>query len=123
ECSVFPCEKYRNPSLVDSFISYRNVLSDFEKAQQIGIELYIAELKEKMDILEYLLENFNDGKSKNFYCIVVNLLDLDALRRIMKEITDHISNQDIPLTHKTDKIKSMLQEEASKNNIELKLRK
>lgn len=76
-----------------------------------------------MDILEYLLENFNDGKSKNFYCIAVNVLDLDVLRGIMREITDHISNQDIPLTQKTGKIKSMLEEEASKNNIELKLRK
>lgn len=35
-------------------------------------------LEEKIEILEFLIENYNDGRSKNIYCIAVNLLELNA---------------------------------------------
>ena len=47
---------------------------------------YLTELKEKQAILETLIGSYNDGKSKGFYCLAVNLLPLDTLRDIMQQI-------------------------------------
>ena len=46
----------------------------------IGTERYHSELKEKMQILRYLLDNFNDGRRKSFFCMAANLLELEDLK-------------------------------------------
>ena len=43
------------------------------------------ELKKKDD-LKRLIERYNDGKSKTFYCVVVNNMDYRDLRTVMKEM-------------------------------------
>jgi len=37
---------------------------DFEKVKTIGLEAYQRELEEKIDILHYILDNYNDGRRK-----------------------------------------------------------
>ena len=44
QCSSFPCEKYSSPSNADSFISYRNVIADFEKVKKDSLAQYKIEL-------------------------------------------------------------------------------
>ena len=44
---------------------------------------YRAELEEKIKILHTLLDGYNDGRRKTFYCTAVALLDLDAIRDVM----------------------------------------
>ena len=123
QCSSYPCEKYSNPSKVDSFISYRNVITDFEKAKINGIEKYQMELNEKVNILNFLINNYNDGRRKNFYCIAVNLLELTCLKDIMEDINKKINPQDIDLKKKIEQIISLFEAKAKEENIELKLRK
>ena len=123
QCSSYPCERYGKIGKVDSFITYRNVLSDFEKAKRDGVERYTAALDEKVKILEDLIENYNDGRSKNFYCIAVNLLELDPLRDVMKKIREEISRSDAPMKEKVGKIRSLLEARAADAGLELKLRK
>lgn len=122
QCSAFPCEKYSKPSSTDSFISYRNVISDFEKAKT-DLNKYKSELNEKKDILEFLIDNYNDGRRKGFYCIAVNLLKLTDVRDIMNEVNDSISKQDIPIGNKIEKIICLFKDKASKDKISLKLNK
>lgn len=123
QCSSYPCERYSRPSDIDSFITYRNVLSDFEKVRRDGIDQYMSVLNDKNKILESLIKNYNDGRSKNFYCIAVNLLELDALKGIMREIEEEISGKNISLKEKLGQIKVLLEKEAAKAGIGLKLRK
>ncbi len=108
---------------MDSFITYRNVLSDFNKAMEQGLEQYKKELNEKVEILEYLLNHYNDGRRKNFYCIAVNLLTLSDLKDIMNEIDETINKQDFSLKEKIKKIVSLFEDKAKEQNIDLKLRK
>lgn len=123
QCTSYPCERYSNPSKVDSFISYRSVISDFHKASQEGIDNYIIELNEKTNILEFLISNYNDGRRKTFYCNTVNLLGLTDLHEIMAEINEEIKKQDIDLKDKIGLIIALFEAKARKDNIELKLRK
>lgn len=67
ECEGYPCEKYEHVDGFDSFITHRRQKGDLEKAQRIGIAAYNAEQSEKAQILQNLLDNFNDGRRKNFF--------------------------------------------------------
>ncbi len=87
-CDEYPCEKYQGIDLLDSFITHRNQLKDFEKVKKIGLECYQAELEEKIEILKYLLANCNDGRRKSFFCIAVNLLELQDVKSVVKQIED-----------------------------------
>jgi hypothetical protein len=71
-------------------------INDMQKAINNGIEQYQAELNEKILFLEYLIDNFNDGRKKNFFCIAVNLLDLDDLN----DIKEHIEKCDKTIPQK-----------------------
>lgn len=123
QCSAYPCAKYEEPSGLDSFISYRKVLSDFEKASGEGLEKYAEELCEKAEILEFLLNACNDGRRKSFYCTAVNLLELEDLREICKEIRGRINGQDIDAKDKVALIVSLFEDKAKQKNISFKLRK
>ncbi|MEA4925591.1 MAG: DUF3795 domain-containing protein [Syntrophomonadaceae bacterium] len=123
ECSAYPCSKYANPGNLDSFISYRNVINDFEKARTEGVDQYIRQLREKIKILEFLISNYNDGRRKNFYCLAVNLLKLEDIQNIMAQIGQEIGEQNIPMKDKINRIVSLFEDQARKDNLSLKLRK
>ena len=123
KCSLYPCARYKEKSQVDSFISYQNVLVDFQKAELEGLEQYKYELEKKMAILEYLIENYNDGKRKSFYCLAINLLLLPDLQAIMDEINTNIGKQDINKQVKIKKIITLFETKAQEKNIKLVLRK
>ncbi|MCK5197895.1 MAG: DUF3795 domain-containing protein [Spirochaetales bacterium] len=123
QCSSYPCNRYSEPSKGDSFISYRNVISDFNRANKIGIDKYQMELNEKVNILEFLINNYNDGRKKSFYCIAVNLLNLSDLKSIMKQIDKRIKNQNIDIKNKIKLIIDLFKSEAKERDIALKLRK
>lgn len=62
--SDFPCEKYEDIDTFDSFVTHQNREKDLEKQQKIGVETYRAEQEEKIRILAFLLENYNDGRKR-----------------------------------------------------------
>ena len=64
-----------------------------EKAKTIGVEDYHVELCEKSGILKYLLENYNDGRRKTFFCLAVNLLDISDIRSIIEQIQNNTTNE------------------------------
>lgn len=123
QCSAYPCERYGRIGEKDSFITYRNVLSDLEKAKRDGIEQYSAVLNEKVKILENLIKNYNDGRSKNFYCIAVNLLELDAIREIMTEIDHEAGQGELSTAETVRKIRALFLEQAAMTGVKLELRK
>lgn len=123
QCRGYPCDRYLEPSSKDSFITYQNVLSDFEKARIEGIEGYQLELNEKVSFLEFLIDNYNDGRKTSFYCIAVNLLSLTDLKPLKKDIEERISKLDITQKEKIKHITSAFETRARSKNIDLKLRK
>lgn len=121
QCEGYPCDEYEGLGEKDSFITYRSVASDVQKAINNGIEQYRAELNEKIIFLEYLISNFNDGRKKSFFCIAVNLLnlmDLNDIKERIKEIDGTIPQKD-----KIKMVESFFYEKAKSSNVDLKLRK
>lgn len=121
QCESFPCEKYPGKDEFDSFITYRNRYWDFEKLKKIGVKAYREEQREKAAILNELLENYNDGRKKTLFCLAVNLLELDDLRKMMEQIKE--DGECLSMKEKAARIAGLLQEAAAQRAICLKLRK
>lgn len=122
-CDKYPCEKYADIDKLDSFITHRNQVKDLEKVKKIGIDAYQIELTEKIEILRYLLMNYNDGRRKNFFCIAVNLLELQDVKSVVEQIVTETKSDNLILKEKAELAVNLFQAIAVRRNIELKLNK
>ena len=123
QCSEYPCEKYDHIDDFDSFITHRNRRSDMEKARQSGIDAYNAEQMEKVKILEIFLSGYNDGRKKTLFCLAVNLLELQDLQMVLREIECKSDMETMTLKEKSAFVAGLLQAAAATKNIDLKLHK
>ncbi len=123
QCGEYPCSKYEHIDDYDSFITHGNQKADMKKAHQIGMEAYNAEQEEKACILDILLAGYNDGRKKTLFCVAVNLLDLQDLQAVLRQIEDRADLEMLTLKEKSAFAAWLLKAAAAKNNIELKLRK
>ena len=121
-CGEYPCRKYEGVDLTDSFISHKNQFKDMDKAKEIGMDAYRAELDEKIRILETLLEHYDDGRRKSFFCIAVNLLELEDVHVIMEQISAE-ALLEMPLKERAKAASRLFEEMAARRDISLKLRK
>ena len=121
QCSEYPCSKYEHSDDFDSFITHRSRKADIEKVRQLGIEAYNVEQAEKTKILDILLSGFNDGRKKTLFCIAVNLLNLQDLQAVLRQIEDRPDLETMTLKEKSVLAAGLLQAVAARNNIELKL--
>ena len=122
ECSLYPCKRYQEPSKTDSFISYKNVLRNLTEAKR-NLKKYLGDLKKKHKYLINLISTYNDGKSKGFYCIAVNLLPISVLDEIMDYIKNNIKENNAGVKDKVKAISGLMKSKAKDLNIELILRK
>ncbi|MGI6029146.1 MAG: DUF3795 domain-containing protein [Candidatus Heteroscillospira sp.] len=120
ECGKYPCEKYEGCQEFDSFITHRRQLADLARAKEIGIGAYNREQTEKKQILNNLLENYNDGRKKTFFCVAVNLLELSELREGMEQLS---AADELPIREKSRYAADVFKKLADRRNVELKLRK
>lgn len=121
ECESYPCEKYRYIDKYDSFITHKRQKADLKMIQDIGVEQYNLQQREKMQILSHLLANYNDGRRKNFFCVAVNLLELSELQEAMKQIQQNDELSVLSVKEQCSYIVDILQKIADRRNIELKL--
>jgi len=91
ECEKYPCPKYNGITQFDSFITHRHQLLDMAKMNEMGIDKYHVKLEQKLQILKYLLDNYNDGRRKTFFCLAVYLLDLSDSENVVQQIKEQIA--------------------------------
>lgn len=121
ECEEYPCDKYDGIDKYDSLISHKNQKRDLAKAKQVGIENYLEEQTKKRQILIRLLNEYDDGKQDVFFCLAVNLMELNDLYTVIEEADS--SARKMPLSEKAALVKQMLITAAKKKNITLELRR
>jgi hypothetical protein len=122
-CEEYPCKKYYDSEKIkDSFITKQRQLANFQKIKKIGLAAYQAELNEKVSILERLLAGFDDGRSKSFFCLAVNLLELPDIREVIAQL-DAETKLDSASKGKAAVAVHLLREMADRRKIALELRK
>lgn len=78
---------------------------------------------EKRKILDYLLENYNAGRKKTFFCLAVNLLELSDLKTVLCERKADKELECLSLSERAASLTKRLHEIAGQRHIILKLRK
>jgi hypothetical protein len=120
ECSEYPCKRYQDIGEKDSFVSYKNVLKDFSEAKK-NLKKYLDLIEEKRKILKTLLENYNDGRMKSFYCNAVNTFSITILKEILLIVEQENTNKNKKEIAK--KAKEIFIKYAAQEEIILELRK
>lgn len=123
ECGHYPCEKYQQLDVFDSFITHQRRKADLEKARQNGIGAYNAEQAKKVEILDKLLSCYNDGRRKTFFCVAVNLLELSELQEGLDEIQKNSRLPELSPKERSAYVVSVFQGIAQRRNLALKLKK
>ena len=121
ECDKFPCDKYDGFDSYDSLIPHINCIKDMEKAKKIGIDKYLNELKEKRQILEYMIDEYDCDNNDIFYCTAANLMSVSDFRKVYEEAEN--VTKELNQKEKSKYLIKRLKEVAKEHNIEIKLRR
>ncbi len=118
------CEKAlkRLNTTVDSVISYKPIAANFAFIREHGIEEFARLELEKQGLLKHLLDMYNDGRARRFYCTACQLLPLDKLKKAVADVEAEIA-ADTAIKEKASAMRSAISALAEDLKIDLRLRK
>jgi len=116
DCNEFPCPKFgsEGENSYDSFITHRKTVFNLNFIKEKGIERFIEQQKKRIKLLETMLNDYDEGRSKSFYCLATALLSIESLEKSLNNV------------EKSDNIKiraKNLKKILNEIGVELKLRK
>ncbi|MFH1825002.1 MAG: DUF3795 domain-containing protein [Candidatus Firestonebacteria bacterium] len=133
ECHEFPCskfksdEEYQQLKQSSSYPPYNKVMSNLNFIKEHGIKKFIEQQKKRIKLLKTMIDNFNDGRSKSFYCTSASLLTITSLEKSLAEANRRVKIDKVksrrlkPATTTKSKIlKEILNDFAANERIELK---
>ena len=119
------CEKWRKHrdlgKLHDSFVCYQKLEENLSSIQKHGIAAFERQQKSRERLLGEMLKEFNEGRSKTFYCIASTVLEVEELENALSEARKQSEGLDIEKKSKI--LHQILNEIAREKNYCLKLRK
>lgn len=122
KCDDYPCKRFDSEREgYDSFVTHRKIFNNQEQIKERGLDQFLYEQKQRIDILEYLIDNFDNGRSKSFFCQTCTLLPIENLIDIQKESKLIDNSHDIKTRNQT--IRTLIQKISDGLDINLKLRK
>lgn len=68
-----------------------------------------------------MLKEFNDGKSKNLYCVAATIIEIEELKTVLQKAQERTRN--LELKEKNRVLYKLLDYIATRDNLKLKLRK
>jgi hypothetical protein len=105
----------------DSILCYQKVEDNIAFIQKNGIAEFEKQQKTREQLLREMLAEFNEGRSKTLYCIAATVLEIGELEKVLNEARAKMKG--LGIKEKSEKMHSLLNEIANKNNYLLKLRK
>ena len=108
DCKDYFCKKFDSEREgKDSFVTHRKAFANLDYIKSNGIDSFMNQQHLRMKILKDFLENYDDGRSKSFFCISCALLPLDKLQEIHSFIDSHCES--LILKEKNKILKEKLQ--------------
>lgn len=106
----------------DSFISSRPLAANFAFIQKNGIEEFVRLEMEKQKLLTHLIDNYDEGRSKSFYCTSCQLVPLDKLKKALADAELKIT-EDTGIKEKAKLLRAAISRIADDLHVDLRLRK
>jgi hypothetical protein len=128
ECSEFPCSKFKSEEEYQrlqgssSYPSSRKIIPNLNFVKKHGIKKFIEQQRSRIKLLETMIENFNDGRSRSFFCKAATLLDLTSLTSLLDKATKKIKADKIKqndFKKKAQILKEVIKKTAFKKGVEL----
>jgi len=122
ECLDFPCKRFDGwfgTKPYDSWICHRKAEPNLKFIKEKGLKEFIKQQQKRIDLLKTMLNDFNDGRSKSFFCLSATLLSIQGLESAIKEVSVKTKKEDMKTRAKA--LKEKLKEIAEKEKVELKL--
>jgi hypothetical protein len=128
QCDEFPCLKFASWldkwGLEDSFLTYQKIKPNLYFIREQGLEKFLKQQKKRIKLLERMLQDFDDGRSRSFYCIAATLLPIVELESLLGETGRKLNVDKVEAGDtKTKILRELLNDFAAKGGVELKLRK
>ena len=128
QCDEFPCSKFASwPDklmIEDSFVTHQKIKPNLYFIKQQGLERFLEQLAKRIKLLERMLKDFDDGRSKSFYCIAATLLPVAELENLLGETERKIKVGKVKADDTKTKatiLRELLNSFAAKGGVELKL--
>jgi hypothetical protein len=125
-CDDFPCPMLEEASDGDSFVTHGMMISNLHFIARSGIDKYLREQALRRCALERMLSEFNDGRSKSYYCLAARLLSVDALVDALDKATERDLKEGGEAGDRTRRrriLKDELDAAATREKVDLHLRK
>jgi hypothetical protein len=87
QCADLPCKKYEDRAKIerDSFVSHKRIFHNHEMIKTKGLDAFLSEQDERIGLLRDMLTNYDDGRSKNYFCLAASLLSIKSPRTALSE--------------------------------------
>lgn len=119
------CEKWQHhrefSRANDTFICYQMLEDNISVVNQHGISAFEKAQNERARLLKELLNEFNEGRSKSYYCIAATIFDIDELKGAID--TARNKSADLDIKSKAKLMHAILDDIAERQGYILKLRK
>ena len=119
------CEKWRKhrgfSKRVDSFICYRKLEDNIAFIQKNRVNEFEKEQKTRENLLKEMLQEFNEGRSKSYYCVAATVLEIEELEETLNKAKK--DSLELEIKERSEIFHSILDELAERKNYYLKLKK
>jgi hypothetical protein len=119
------CEKWQKHRELgrkyDSFKSYQKLEEDIQFVKEKGIEAFEEQQKIRESLLLGLLREFNEGRSKSYYCIAATVMSIDELKESLEEAA--AGSKSMNVKEKAKLMHAILDDTTRKKGYNLRLRK
>jgi hypothetical protein len=105
----------------DSFVCYQRLESNIAFIKHRGLPAFVKDQKERERLLTTMLAEFNEGRSKSFYCIVATVMDIQEITQVIVQARNDSVGKDVRGKSKT--LHLILNKIAEEKKYNLKLRK
>jgi len=119
------CEKWARHREIaknaDSFKCYQKLEDDIAFVRKNGVDAFEKVQKKREHLLKEMLREFNEGRSKSYYCIAATVMETGELEAAFTEAGKKTDGFEIK--EKSRVLHSILDKIARQRNYTLKLRK
>ncbi len=105
----------------DTFVSYQTLDDNISFIRSNGVEALDEVQRKTEKLLKEALSDFNEGRSKTYYCVAAALLKVDEFEQAVSQARKDSATMD--LKGKSLLLHSLLDETAGRERHQLKLRK
>jgi hypothetical protein len=101
DCSDFPCVKFKSPEEYmqakesSSYPSYKKVLPNLYFIKEHSINKFIELQNKRIQLLKTMISEFDEGRSKSFFCKAALFHDLISLENSIEKATKIIESDKI----------------------------